>query len=99
MLDGTDAVMLSAETAAGKYPLETVIEMASICASAEIAEDVSLDADFTGMRFDRTNQSLALGPLFTSHPPGLKPNLAAARPRFRAGVFSWRASAVSTEAR
>ncbi len=33
--DGTDAVMLSAETAAGKYPVETVAMMAKIVAETE----------------------------------------------------------------
>jgi pyruvate kinase len=37
ILDGTDAVMLSAETAAGKYPVETVEVMARIAAHAETA--------------------------------------------------------------
>ncbi|MBC7621282.1 MAG: pyruvate kinase [Candidatus Saccharibacteria bacterium] len=72
VLDGTDAVMLSAETAAGKYPLETVIEMAKICLAAEGGEYVKLDADFTGKTFTRIDQSIAMGALFTAHHLGAK---------------------------
>lgn len=72
VLDGTDAVMLSAETAAGRFPLETVLEMAAICAAAEGAEDVELDADFTGKTFGRIDQSIAMGALFTAHHLGAK---------------------------
>ena len=72
VLDGTDAVMLSAESAAGKYPLETVIEMVKICAAAELSEDVQLDADFTGQTFERIDQSIAMGALFTAHHLGAK---------------------------
>ena len=39
VLDGTDAVMCSAETAVGAYPFETVRQMALICAAAEREQD------------------------------------------------------------
>jgi pyruvate kinase len=72
VLDGTDAVMLSAETAAGKFPVETVEHMHLIAAEAERAEEVMLDADFTHRRFARIDQSIAMGALFTAHHLGCK---------------------------
>ena len=72
VLDGTDAVMLSAETAAGKYPLETIEEMAKICEEAEKAEYRELEADFAGKTFSRIDQSIAMGALFTANRLGAK---------------------------
>jgi len=67
VLDGTDAVMTSAETASGKYPVETVAAMSAICQEAEKSEDFQLDADFLNVTFSRIDQTIAYGALFTAH--------------------------------
>jgi pyruvate kinase len=72
VLDGTDAVMLSAESAAGKYPVQTVETMAAICVEAEKSEHVELDRDFLDRTFTRIDQSIAMGALFTAYHLGAK---------------------------
>jgi pyruvate kinase len=67
VLDGTDAVMLSAETAAGEYPVQTVEAMARICVEAEKSAEVSLERHFLDRVFSRIDQSIAMAALFAAY--------------------------------
>ena len=67
VLDGTDAVMLSAETASGKYPVETVEAMSRICLEAEKSSEVTLDCEFLNQIFTRIDQTISLAAIWTAH--------------------------------
>ncbi|MCL5255810.1 MAG: pyruvate kinase [Gammaproteobacteria bacterium] len=73
VLDGTDAVMLSAETAAGKYPVETVKAMAEICRGAEEYPALRLTRDVVEEPVTSVAQATALAAMYTAnHLAGVK---------------------------
>ncbi|MDQ3025927.1 MAG: pyruvate kinase [Pseudomonadota bacterium] len=67
VLDGTDAVMLSAESASGQYPVETIAAMNRICLEAEKSQAVTLETELLNRVFTRVDQSIAMGALFTAY--------------------------------
>jgi pyruvate kinase len=65
VMDGTDAVMLSAETASGKYPVQTVEAMARVCEGAERAAPPSERIRLEG-HFERTDEAIAMATTWTA---------------------------------
>lgn len=69
VMDGTDAVMLSAETATGKYPVKVVEAVARVCIGAEtsLPSRPVLPARKADVHFERTDEAIATATAWTAN--------------------------------
>ncbi|SUV85289.1 pyruvate kinase [Bordetella pertussis] len=73
VLDYTDAVMLSAESASGQYPIEAVAAMARVCLGAEKHPTTTHSHHRLGETFTRCDETIALAAMYAAnHFPGVK---------------------------
>jgi len=72
VIDGTDAVMLSQETAAGNFPVKAVEAMARICVGAERHFETDTDFEKAPRELERADHAIAMAAMFLSEHIGVR---------------------------
>lgn len=73
VLDGTDAVMLSAETSIGEFPEQTVHAMAEVCLGAERHPSVNISRHRLNESFASVEEAIAMSTMYAAnHLDGVK---------------------------
>ena len=67
IVDGTDAIMLSAETASGKYPVKTVEAMVRICKETEKQPSVRSSSHRVDEKFQRIDEGIAMSSMYLAN--------------------------------
>jgi len=67
VLDGTDAVMLSAESAIGRHPVKVVAALDRICLAAERHRSVLVSGHRIESRFDSVEETIAMATMYTAN--------------------------------